>query len=385
MSETISILGATGSIGDSTLNVIKQYPEHYKLGAITAKSNVHKLIMICRQYSPSFASIYDASLLPILREAVKDLPIETATGMSGLIHAAQFPAHRIMAGIVGFSGLLPTLEALKQGTILMLANKECLVSAGALFIEEAEKYNCKILPVDSEHNALYQLLENQNISEVHKLVLTASGGAFLHYTDDELENITPEMAIKHPTWSMGAKISVDSATLMNKGLELIEAQHLFSMAYEKLDILIHPQSIVHGLIHMSDGSILTQMGIPDMRIPISYCMGWPNRLPMPHVDLNLSDIATLDFLTADMKTFPCLDIAWHVMKEGKSLPIILNASNEIAVEAFLNRQISFKQISHVISSILEDSSNAMYHSIEDVYEIDHLARQKTLEKLTKFK
>ena len=371
MSEIISILGGTGSIGDHTLDIVRQHSGRFQIGAVTAYENVEKLIKICHEYHPKFVVIGKEALFPRLREGVKGLDIELSCGESGIIEAAQYPADRIMASITGFAGLKPTLEALKQGTIVMLANKECLVSAGQLFMQVAEQENCQVLPVDSEHNALYQLLVGQELNNVKKMVLTASGGPFLYKSLDELKNVTVEEACRHPNWSMGAKISIDSANLMNKGLELIEAQYLFNIDINKLEVLIHPQSKIHGLLHMIDGTILSQMSISNMNVPIAYCLGYPERL---NIDIPELEFERFDFMPVDIQKFPCFSLTKEVMKIGKNAAIILNSANEVAVQAFRNQKIGFLQIPRIIEECLNQVSIQEVDNLEMVFQIDHEVR-----------
>ena len=332
--QKITILGATGSIGDSTLNVMAQHNDRFELAAATAMTNVNKLVGIARKFNPAFVAIGDAAHYQTLKEALADTNIDVGAGESGLLEAASIPADRCMAAIVGFAGLAPTLTALQNVKYLMLANKECLVSAGDLFMSAAEKYECQIVPVDSEHNALYQLMHDQDLNHVEKFTLTASGGPFRDLTLEQLQNVTAEMAVKHPVWSMGDKISIDSATLMNKGLELIEAKHLFGLAPEAFEAVIHPQSIVHGLAHMRDGSVLAHLGEPDMRIPISYCMAYPSRVSSHAKRLDLTAMGALTFLKPDEERFGCLRLAKAAMHRGGSATTTLNATNEVAVAAF---------------------------------------------------
>lgn len=368
--QTISILGATGSIGDSTLDLVLAHPDKFKVGALTAGQNVEKLAALCRQHQPAFVAIEDESRYGELQAAVAGLPVETACGAEGILAAAAYPADRVMAAITGFAGLAPTLKAVKQGKIVMLANKECLVSAGELFMQSVAASGCTVLPVDSEHNALYQLLDGHAIDDVKTLTLTASGGPFLNHTAEQLADVTAEMAVKHPVWSMGAKISIDSATLINKGLELIEARYLFPVDPAQLTVLIHPQSIIHALVTMHDGSVLAQMGTPDMRIPIAYCLGWPSRLPSRVDELDLVALGQLSFEAPDERRFPCLALARQAMLAGHAMPTVLNAANEIAVAGFQNGQLSFVQIPGLIEKAMEKMQSARISGLEDVFSLD---------------
>lgn len=380
MTQTITLLGGTGSIGDSTLDLMAQHPDKFELAAITAHENLEKLIKICRQFKPRFVAIGNADKIEALKDALADMEIDVAGGVEGIIAAAQYPADRCMAAIVGFAGLAPTIEAVKQGNIVMLANKECLVSAGTVFMSQAEVSGCTILPVDSEHNALYQIMQGHDFKAVDKFVLTASGGPFRGFTKDQLAQVTPEMAIKHPVWSMGDKISIDSATLMNKGLELIEAAHLFPVAREKFEAIIHPQSIVHGMVFMKDGSVMTQMGSPDMRVPISYCMGWPERLISGAEGLRFEDMNELIFEPANEDLFMCLKLAKQAMLGEGLLPTILNAANEVAVNAFRQKKIGFLDIGQHIEQALGAAESLICggnaDNLEDVLACDARTRQK---------
>ena len=379
MVQKISILGATGSIGDSTLQVIAANPDDFCVAAVTAGSNVKRLAEICHQFKPQFAAIADEALYNDFKAAIAGLDIETACGEAGVSAAAAYPTDRVMAAITGFSGLKPTLNAVQNCSIVMLANKECLVAAGYLFMDIAAQNNTTILPVDSEHNALHQLLVSKSVEDVKHLTLTASGGPFVSLPIDQLAKVTPEMAVKHPVWSMGEKISIDSATMLNKGLELIEAQHLFSVPANKLNVLIHPQSIIHGLITMYDGSVMAHMGTPDMQIPIAYCLGWPERLKANIASLDLAAEGELSFLAPDFKRYPCLELAYEALNAGQGTQTVMNAANEIAVEAFRNGEISFTYIASLIHDTMDQMTDADISSLSDVYAVDEAARRKALD------
>ena len=379
MVQKISILGATGSIGDSTLQVIAANPDDFCVSAVTAGSNVKRLAEICYQFKPQFAAIADEALYDDFKAAIAGLDIETACGEAGVSAAAAYPTDRVMAAITGFSGLKPTLNAVQNCSIVMLANKECLVAAGSLFMDIAAQHNTTVLPVDSEHNALHQLLVSKSVEDVKHLTLTASGGPFLSLPIDQLAKVTPEMAVKHPVWSMGEKISIDSATMLNKGLELIEAQHLFSVPANKLNVLIHPQSIIHGLITMYDGSVMAHMGTPDMQIPIAYCLGWPERLKANIASLDLAAEGELSFLAPDFKRYPCLELAYEALNAGQGTQTVMNAANEIAVEAFRNGEISFTDIASLIHDTMDKMTDADISSLLDVYAVDEAARRKALD------
>ncbi len=381
--QTISILGATGSIGDSTLDIIAQHENLFDVEAVTGMDNVEKLIAICQRFRPNFAAIGNEAHYETLKAAFIGVDIEIGAGPQALIEAGARPVDRCMAAIVGFAGLAPTLKALEFSKYLMLANKECLVSAGDLFMAAADKHGCKVVPVDSEHNALYQLVHDCPLSEVEKFTLTASGGPFRGFSVDELKTVTAEMAVKHPVWSMGDKISIDSASLMNKGLELIEAKHLFGLAPECFEAVIHPQSIVHGLVHMKDGSVLAHLGASDMRIPISYCMAYPARLSSRANRLDLTKIGQLNFHQPDEHKFACLRLAKEAMQQGGGATTALNAINEVAVEAFQQARLSFLGISALIEDVLAELPVYHQKDIDTIFAIDGESRARAEEKITK--
>lgn len=382
MVQKISILGATGSIGDSTLQVIDAHPDDFCVSAVTAGNNVERLAEICHRFRPKFAAIADEELYEDFKAALAGLDVETACGEASVLAAAAYPADRVMAAITGFSGLKPTLTALENCSIVMLANKECLVAAGSLFMDIAAQQNTTVLPVDSEHNALHQLLVSKSIEDVRHLTLTASGGPFLNLPLDQLAGVTPEMAVQHPIWSMGEKISIDSATMLNKGLELIEAQHLFAVPADKLKVLIHPQSIIHGLVTMHDGSVMAHMGTPDMQIPIAYCLGWPERLNANIAALDLADEKELSFLAPDLQRYPCLELAFEALNAGQGMQTVMNAANEIAVEAFRKAQIGFADIAGLIRDTMDKMTDADISCLADVYAVDEAARREALDSIS---
>lgn len=360
--KTLSILGSTGSIGQSTLDVVRQTnarlksegkaPE-FKIISLTAFKDYKKLIEQAQEFNPQIAAIVDANAGEHLKAALKESSITVIVGEKAIEEAAMAPSDMTMAAIVGAAGLIPTLAAVDRGSKILLANKECLVSAGPIFLDAAKASGAIILPVDSEHNAIFQVLQDRE--KVDKLILTASGGPFLNRPLADLSSVTPEEACTHPNWQMGQKISVDCATMMNKGLELIEASLLFSMPQERIDVLIHPQSIVHSMVSYCDGSVLAQLGTPDMRIPISFCLGWPQRLEINAARLNLAQIGKLEFLEPDKSRFRALDLARFALDEGKSAPTILNAANEVAVHTFLNRNVTFTQIAVIVEKTLHEA------------------------------
>jgi 1-deoxy-D-xylulose-5-phosphate reductoisomerase len=371
----ISILGATGSIGKSTLDLIERSPDDFEVVALTAAVNAAALADAARRTGARLAVIADESRLAELETALRGTDCRAATGEDALVEAAAGDADLVMAAIVGCAGLAPTMAAVEAGKTVALANKEALVTAGDLMIDAATKSGAQLLPVDSEHNAIFQSLAGSRIDQVSRIILTASGGPFRTSSAEEIHTATPAQAVAHPNWSMGAKISVDSATLMNKGLELIEAHYLFGLPSERIDILIHPQSVIHSLVEYVDGSVLAQLGSPDMRIPIAYALAWPDRMPTPAQRLNLADIARLDFGEPDLERFPALRLAREALEAGGSAPAVLNAANEVAVAAFLDGGIQFPDISRLVESALQENDRPGPHSIEDVFEIDREVRR----------
>ena len=373
---SVTVLGSTGSIGVSTLDLIERDRDRFDLVAITAYKNVAGLIEQARRLRPQFAVIGDLLLFDELKAGLEGTGIEVAAGRDAVIEAALRPADWVMAGIVGTAGLAPTLAAVRRGAAVALANKECLVSAGSLFLAEVARSGATLLPVDSEHNAIFQVLDTGRLHAVDKIILTASGGPFRTATLEEMKRATPAQAVAHPQWDMGAKISVDSATLMNKGLELIEAAYLFPVGEERLDIVIHPQSIIHSMVAYVDGSVLAQLGSPDMRTPISYALAWPERMATPCARLNLAEIGSLTFSEPDPIRFPALRLAREALKSGGATPTILNAANEIAVAAFLRGDIGFLEIAITVEKVLEQGAGDAIapNSLEDIYEIDRIAR-----------
>ena len=371
----VSILGATGSIGQSTLDLIERSPERFEVVALTASVNAAKLADAARRTGAKLAVIADESRLPELEAALRGTDCRAATGADALIEAGTGAADLVMAAIVGCAGLAPTMAAVEAGKTVALANKEALVTAGDLMTDAAAKSGARLLPVDSEHNAIFQSLAGSRIEHVSRIILTASGGPFRTASAEDMRVATPAQAIAHPNWTMGAKISVDSATLMNKGLELIEAHYLFGLPPERIDIIVHPQSVIHSLVEYVDGSVLAQLGSPDMRIPIAYALAWPDRMPTPAQRLNLVDIARLDFGEPDLERFPALRLAREALEAGGSAPAVLNAANEVAVATFLGGRIQFPDISRLVESALERNERPGPQSIEDVFEIDREVRR----------
>jgi 1-deoxy-D-xylulose-5-phosphate reductoisomerase len=372
---SVTILGATGSVGQSTLDLIGLDLDRYRVEALTAHSNVEGLARAARRYRAKLAVIGDPSGYAALREALAGSGIEAACGESGLIEAAARPADWVMAAIVGAAGLGPTLTAIRRGAMVALATKECLVCAGGLLMDEVRRSGAMLLPVDSEHNAIFQALRGETADAVERLILTASGGPFRERPREAMAAVTPREAVAHPNWSMGAKISVDSATMMNKGLELIEAHHLFGLGEERLDVLVHPESIVHSMVAFRDGSILAQLGQPDMRIPIAHTLGWPERLSAPTPRLDLSVVGRLTFGAPDPIRFPALRLARQVLADGGTLPTVLNAANEVAVAAFLAGRLGFLEIAAVVEATLEACEVVQGYDLEQILSVDADARR----------
>jgi len=372
----IAILGATGSIGKSTLDLVERNPERFEVVAVTAATNSEALADIARRTGAKFAAVADEGQLTDLQERLSSTNCRTAAGEGALIEAAGSAADLVIAAIVGCAGLRPVMAAVEAGKTVALANKEALVTAGSLMTEAASKSGATILPVDSEHNAIFQCLACSSKDSISKIILTASGGPFRTASAETIRDATPAQAVAHPNWSMGAKISVDSATMMNKGLELIEAHHLFSVPSDRIEIVIHPQSVVHSLVEFADGSVLAQLGSPDMRIPIAYALAWPQRMPTPAQRLDLPAIARLDFEAPDLERFPALKLAREALEKGGAAPIVLNAANETAVARFLRGSIGFTDIARLVERALEEDVSPAPSSISEVLDIDRLTRER---------
>ena len=382
----VTILGATGSIGASTLDVISRHPGRFRVTALTAQTRVKELAALCAAHRPELAVIGNPDLESTLRDLLKQAGSATrvASGTAGLLEAAQMPgAHTVVAAIVGAAGLLPTLEAARAGKRLLLANKEAIVCAGALLLDAVRAGGAPLLPVDSEHNAIHQCLAGAaSHAGVRRLVLTASGGPFRQRTD--FTGVTPEEACAHPNWRMGPKISVDSATLMNKGLEVIEASWLFGMARDRIDVVVHPQSVIHSMVEFGDGSVLAQLGTPDMRTPIAYCLGFPERIDSGSASLDFTRLGALHFEAPDLERFPCLGLAYRALDAGPAASIVLNASNEVAVEAFLAGRLRFTAIAGVISEVLGSEYPAAPTSVDSVLAIDAAARRRAQQAVVRY-
>ena len=376
---SVTLLGATGSIGASTIDLIKRANGRYRVEAVSAKSKAAPLAALARELDARFAAIGDPAAYRELKDALAGSGIEAAAGESALIEAAARPAQWVIGAITGAAGLKPTLAAAERGAIVALANKECLVCAGGLFMRRAAECGATVLPVDSEHNALFQAMSAGRRQDVRRVILTASGGPFRTKSAAEISAATPDAALKHPNWSMGPKVTIDSATLMNKGLEVIEAHHLFALRPDEIDVLVHPQSIIHGLVEFRDGSLIAQLGSPDMRIPIAHCLAWPDeRLLGPAPRLDLARAATLTFEEPDLERFPALRLARSALTEGGGAPTVLNAANEVAVEEFLARRLGFAGIAALVEATLTAAIAAGLTrepaSVDEALDIDHNSR-----------
>jgi 1-deoxy-D-xylulose-5-phosphate reductoisomerase len=378
----ITILGSTGSIGINTLDVISNHQDKFNVRALTANKSLDVLAEQCFKYQPEYAVMADEECASKLEEKLKkEAPdVSVLAGDDGLLQVAELETvDYVMAAIVGAAGLLPTLGAAKAGKRVLLANKEALVMSGKLFMDTVLQNNAELIPIDSEHNAIFQCTSAANTSSISNIMLTASGGPFLDTPMNELSSKTPEQACKHPKWDMGRKISVDSATMMNKGLEVIEASWLFNIKSETIKVVIHPQSIIHSLVEYKDGSVLAQLGNPDMRIPIAYGLAWPERIETCVQRLDLFDIAHLDFKEAEADRFPCLQLAREAIKQGGTSCVILNAANEVAVNEFLNKRIKFTDIPTIIESVMSDITQNTANTLEVILGDDGLARNCALE------
>lgn len=372
---TVTILGSTGSVGCNTLDLIERSLDDYQVVALTAHSSVDLLAEQARRLRPQLAVIGEQDRYGELKAALSGTGIEVAAGPNALVEAAMRPAEWVMAAIVGAAGLAPTLAAIQRGSIVALANKETLVCAGALMMAEVTRHGAMLLPVDSEHNAIFQVLERERPEVIERIILTASGGPFRDWGRETMAQVTPEQAVAHPIWDMGAKISVDSATMMNKGLELIEAHHLFAMPEPQIEILVHPQSVVHSMVAYVDGSVLAQMGHPDMRTPIAYTLAWPARMAAPVERLDLAAIGELTFEPPDPARFPALRLARQALSTGSGAPTILNAANEVAVHGFLERALGFLDITAVVEKTLNALPSNAPNTIDDIWELDREARR----------
>ena len=375
---SITILGAIGSIGASTVDLIKREPERYRVESISARRNAAALGKIAREVGARHAVVADPAAYRDLKSALSGSRIEAAAGEEALIEAAQRPADWVMASISGSVGLKPTMAAIERGATVALANKECLVCAGSLFMRRAASAGATVLPVDSEHNAVFQALGSGHRADVRRAILTASGGPFRTWSKEAIKAATPEQALRHPNWSMGPKVTIDSATLMNKGLELIEAHHLFALRPDEIDVLVHPQSVVHGLVEFRDGSVVAQLGSPDMRIPIAHCLAWPRRINGPAARLDLAKVRELTFEAPDLDRFPALALARRAMESGGAAPTVLNAADEVAVAEFIAGRIGFTAIAALVEATLDAAGRrdllAEPTTIDAAMAVDHIAR-----------
>lgn len=375
---SISILGATGSIGASTIDLVRRDRARYRVEALSARSNAAALARLARELGARFAAIGEDSAYGELKEGLAGSGIEAAAGEAALTEAAERPAEWVMAAISGARGLRPTLAAVARGATIALANKECLVCAGGFFMRRVATCGANVLPVDSEHNALFQALSAGRREDVVRVVLTASGGPFRTWSREQIAAATPDQALRHPIWSMGAKVTIDSATLMNKGLELIEAHHLFALRPAEIDVLVHPQSIVHGLVEFRDGSLVAQLGAPDMRIPIAHCLAWPTRTDGAAPRLDLATVASLTFEAPDLARFPALALARGALEAGGAAPTVLNAANELAVAEFLAGRLGFAGIATLVEATLEAAQlrglGGEPASVDEALSIDHVSR-----------
>jgi 1-deoxy-D-xylulose-5-phosphate reductoisomerase len=389
-SRAITILGSTGSIGQNTLDVVSRHQDKYSIVALTANTDVDALEQQCLQWRPRYAAMSDARSAEQLHERLRSAQLDTQVldGVEGLKQVACLEqVDTVIAGIVGAAGLQPTLSAAQSGKRILLANKEALVMSGQLFMDAVHSSGAELLPVDSEHNAIFQCMpptlpDSPRKSGIERILLTASGGPFRTTPLDRFREITPEQAVSHPNWVMGQKISVDSATMMNKGLEVIEAHWLFNVSQEMIEVVIHPQSIIHSMVSYTDGSILAQLGNPDMRTPIAHCLGWPERIESGVEPLDIFDVAKLEFEKPDLQRFPCLKLCYQAMQAGSSACIALNAANEVAVEAFLQKQIAFPAIAELIEYVLGEITITETSTLEEILSADRKAREIARSKIS---
>ncbi|WP_417826653.1 1-deoxy-D-xylulose-5-phosphate reductoisomerase [Thalassospira povalilytica] len=377
LKKSVSVFGVTGSIGTSTVDILKSHADKYSVDAVTAHRNVEALAQIARDLSAKFAVIGDPNLYDELCDALAGSGIEAGAGESALIDAAQRPSDIVIAAIVGAAGLKPTLAAIRRGARVGLANKETLVCAGALMTAEVAQHGATLIPVDSEHSAIFQVLEDRPEHQVDRILLTASGGPFREWSLDNMKSVTRAQALAHPNWDMGAKISIDSATMMNKGLELIEAWHLFPVPEDKIEIVVHPQSVVHSMVEYCDGSVLAQLGSPDMRTPIAYALAWPERIKVDVPRLDFATIGGLNFQQPDTERFPALRLARQALQEGGTLPTVLNGANEVAVEAFLRDQIGFLDVAGIVETVMNKIGSHRLTDLDQVFETDAMVRRET--------
>lgn len=378
----VTVLGSTGSVGCNTVSMLESESGQYQVEALTARSNVKLLAEQARRLKPKMVVLSDKSFYRDLKRELAGSGVEVLAGAEALVEAASLNADWVMAAIVGTAGLAPTLAAIRHGAVVALANKECLVSAGVLLTKEVKKFGSDLLPVDSEHNGIFQVFDFKHPEGVEKIILTASGGPFRCFNRQQMRDVTPEEAVVHPNWEMGKKISIDCATMMNKGLERIEAFHLFPIEQKQIEILIHPQSVVHSMVAYCDGSVLAQLGTPDMRMPIAFTLAWPKRISVPVARLDLAEIGQLTFEHPNETLFPALRLAREVLEEGGSAPAVMSAANEIAVEGFLERRIGFLEIIELVERTLCKIPPLKVETIEEVSEVDSEARRLAKDLIT---
>ena len=379
---TVTVLGATGSIGDSTMDLLRASPERYQVEALTANSNVEGLAKLAKEFGARFVAVADASKLGELRDALAGTDVASGAGESAIVEAAERSADWVTAAVSGAAGLKPALAAADRGATIALANKECLVCAGDFFMDRAAKAGATVLPADSEHNALFQALASGNREELVRVIITASGGPFRTWKAADIAQATLAQALKHPNWSMGQKITIDSASMMNKGLEVIEASYLFALSPDEIDVLVHPQSIVHGMVEFSDRSVMAQLGTPDMRTPIAHCLGWPDRIVGRAASLDLAKIGSLTFEAPDYERFPGLKLAYDALRLGNGATTVYNAANEVAVAAFVAQKIRFGGIAQLVEATLNAwvraGNLAPLSSADDAISVDHSARNSAV-------
>ena len=378
--KTLAVLGSTGSIGVSTLEIVQAFPERYQVAALTAGSNIDLLQQQIRLFRPRIVSVVSEQDALQLKQQLQGVDVQVYYGIEGMISCAVAPEiDMVVAAVVGAAGLVPTMAAIKAGKDVALANKETLVTAGSLIMEEVKRQKVNLIPVDSEHSAIFQSLAGQRREDVRRLILTASGGPFREYRLSQFSTITPADALAHPNWDMGRKISIDSATMMNKGLEVIEAHWLFDFPASMIDIHIHPESVIHSLVEYRDGAVMAQLGIPDMKTPIAYALSWPERLPLSQQPLDLCAMGQLSFSAPDREFFPCLQLAYSALEMGGTVPAVMNAANEVAVEAFLNNHLSFLEISQVIERVMDQHRGTDLTTVEQALQADLWGRHKAQE------
>ena len=376
----IAVLGSTGSIGVSTLEIVKAFPERYQIVALTAGNNIDLLLQQIRLFSPRIVSVISDLDVQKLKSQLEGVDVQICSGVAGMISCATASeVDMVVAAVVGAAGLVPTMAAIKAGKDVALANKETLVTAGSLIMAEVKRQKINLLPVDSEHSAIFQSLAGQRREDVRRLILTASGGPFREYNLGQFATVTPADALAHPNWDMGRKISIDSATMMNKGLEVIEAHWLFNFPAAMIDVHIHPESIVHSLVEYRDGAVMAQLGVPDMKTPIAYALAWPERLPLSQQPLDLCGMGKLSFSEPDKAFFPCLQLAYDALASGGTVPAVMNAANEVAVEAFLTNQLSFLKISQVIEKVMCQHRSENLTTVEQALRADLWGRRKAQE------